>query len=120
MHFRDFTYWNSFFSTDYKTILQYLQELVTDVNNLGMELGLTVQCLETIEMKDPTTHKNEVVRAWLSSSRNPCWWHLEQALRSVLVGRPDLANTIKRDFGKLNVIIPTLFPCCYLLFRCCY
>ena len=103
MHFRKLTFWNTFFPIDFKSVLRYLQKLVTEVYELGLELEIPVHHLETLWANypnDTSKRRRELVRVWLDTSLDPpCWWHLERALTADIVGRRDLAENIKRDFG---------------------
>ena len=104
IHLRRLTLWSSFFPMDFLSILQYLKSLVTEVDDLGLVLKVPVHCLETLKYNFPDIIKRkwELVRVWLSSSLEPpCWWHLVRALRTDMVGRKDLAESVKRDIGKL-------------------
>ena len=111
------TLWNSFFPMEFLSILQYLKALVTDVYELGLELKVPVHVLETLSSDFPSDtgrRRRELVRVWLNSSLEPsCWWHLVRALRTDLVGREDLAQSIERDFGKLTLWAVFYKPCLY-------
>ena len=122
---RKLTLWDSFFPMEFVSVLRYLKPLVTEVYELGLELKVPVHCLETISSdfpSDTSRRRRELVRVWLSSSLDPpCWWHLVRALRSELVGRKDLATSIKTDFSKLHLIETSMCIILLLifLFRCC-
>ena len=110
------TLWN-IFPMDFVSILRYLKPLVAEVYQLGLELKVPLHRLLTLSYDFPTDTKNrrrELVRMWLNSSMEPpCWWHLVRALRTDLVGREDLAQSIERDFGKLTLWAVFYKPCLY-------
>jgi hypothetical protein len=105
MHFRKLTYWNDFFPMQLESILRYLQDLVTEVYETGLELKVPVHCLETLCTNYPTDvskRRKEMVREWLNTSLDPpCWWHLVRALRAETVGRRDIADSIKTALGMI-------------------
>ena len=115
IHFHKLSLWDSFFPMDFLSILQYLKALVNEVYDFGLELKVPVHCLETICSDFPTDtsrRRRELVRVWLSSSLEPpCWWHLVRALRTDMVGRKDLAESIERDFGKFILWAIFCKPC---------
>ena len=122
IHLRRLTLWSSFFPMDFLSILQYLKSLVTEVDDLGLVLKVPVHCLETLKYNFPDIIKRkwELVRVWLSSSLEPpCWWHLVRALRTDMVGRKDLAESVKRDIGKLIFFCKLCMPVYYCNFYFC-
>ena len=108
IHLRKLTLWDGFFPMEFLSILQYLKALVNEVYDFGLVLNVSVHRLETLSSDFPTDtsrRRRELVRAWLNSSLEPpCWWHLVRALRTDMVGRKDLAQSIERDFGKLILL----------------
>ncbi len=64
-------------------------------NNIGLELGLTVDILENIQSSDNGERLQEVLKKWLRSpSLNPSWESLAKALKSDIVGEEGLAQKI--------------------------
>ncbi len=67
-------------------------------NNIGLELGLTVDVLENIPSEQTTDNGErlqEVLKKWLRSpSLNPSWESLAEALKSDIVGEEGLAQKI--------------------------
>ena len=120
IHFHKLSLWDSFFPMDFLSILQYLKALVNEVYDLGLVLKVPVHCLDTLSSDFPTDtsrRRRELVRVWLNSSLEPpCWWHLVRALRTDMVGRKDLAQSIERDFGKLILLAAFCIPqCLYII-----
>ena len=115
IHLRKLTLWDSIFPIEFLSILQYLKALVTEVYELGLVLKVSVHHLETLSCDFPTDtsrRRRELVRVWLSSSLEPpCWLHLVRALRTEMVGRKDLAQSIERDLGKLILWAFFCKPC---------
>ena len=83
---RKCTHWDNLFPVDFSTVLRHLEEVVDDLNNLGLQLIPAHHC-QTIEQDFPTNtdrRRRELVQRWLSSSRDPpCWWRLVQALKTI-------------------------------------
>ena len=121
VHLRKLTLWDSFFPMEFLSILQYVKALVTEVYELGLVLKVSVHRLETLSCDFPTDtsrRRRELVRVWLSTSvEPPCWWHLVRALRTDMVGRKDLAQSIERVFGRSILWAILCKPqCLYIIF----
>lgn len=104
MCFRKFTHWDNLFPLDLAEVSRQLQDLVSaaDLCRLGLNLNLPMRDLIAIEQDFPADteqRRTELVRRWLSSSRDPpCWWHLVQALKTI--DEHVLADKIEKDHGK--------------------
>ena len=101
---RKFTHWDSLFPMDVTNISHLLQDVVSasDMCRLGLNLNLPMRDLLAIEQDFPTDTERrriELVRRWLSSSRDPpCWWHLVQALKTI--DENVLAEKIEKEHSK--------------------
>ena len=103
---RQLTLWNSLFSLDFASVLHYLKDVVKEVYELFIHLGLPKSLVDTIEEKFPKKVeriRTELVDAWISSSSPdpPCWWQLVQALKRVKYGR--LAQELETQYSKCIV-----------------
>jgi hypothetical protein len=98
------TYWRIYFSMDFASILSYLQEVVQEIFELGIMLNIPVNVLDHLAIEfnhDSGRRRRELVKLWLNSPVcRPCWWILVQALEADSVGRKDIADSIRRDFGE--------------------
>ena len=102
-----FTLWNSLFSLDFSSVHHYLKDVVREMYELFIHLGLPKSLLDTIEEKFPKNverRRIELVDAWISSSSPdpPCWWQLVQALKKVKYGR--LAQELESQYSKCSVV----------------
>ena len=100
------TLWNSLFSLDFASVLHYLKDVVKEVYELFIHLGLPKSLVDTIEETFPKNVERiriELVDAWISSSSPdpPCWWQLVQALKTVKYGR--LAKELETQYSKCIV-----------------
>ena len=100
---RKLTLWNSLFSLDFASVLHYLKDVVKEVYELFIHLGLPKSLVDTIEEKFPKNVERiriELVDAWISSSSpdSPCWWQLVQALKRVKYSR--LAQELETQYSK--------------------
>ena len=101
-----FTLWNSLFSLDVASVNHYLEEVVTEIYELFIHLGLPKCLLDTIEVnfRDNVNRRRiELVDTWISSSSPdpPCWWQLVQALKKVKYGR--LAQELETQYSECVV-----------------
>ena len=98
----NFTLWHSLFPMDFKSVLQYIKEVVRELYMLGLHLGIPKGILDAIEVENRTNvskMRRELVKGWMSSSLDPpCWWHLIKALQAAECGT--LAGKIATEFGK--------------------
>ena len=102
-----FTLWNSLFSLDIASVNHYLEEVVTEIYELFIHLGLPKCLLDTIEVnfRDNVNRRRiELIDTWIGSSSSdpPCWWQLVQALRKVKYGR--LAQELETQYSKCSVV----------------
>ena len=100
---RKLTHWDSFFPIDTVSVLKCLENVSRNLYTFGMYLGLSTGILDAIEKDFPSSterQRTELVRRWLSSSLDPCWWHLAQALKQIQEGV--LADDIERNKSKYN------------------
>ena len=103
---RSLTLWNSLFPLDFASVLHYLKDVVKEVYELFIHLGLSKSLVDTIEEKFPKNVERmriELVDAWISSSSpDPsCWWQLVQALKRVKYSR--LAQELETQYSKCIV-----------------
>ena len=100
---RKLTLWNSLFPIDTAPVLKCLENVSKNLYLLGVFLGLPTGVLDAIEKDFPNNtarQRTELVRRWLSSSLDPCWWHLAQALKQIKEGV--LADEIEKNEGELH------------------
>ena len=99
---RNFTLWSSLFPMEFKSVLNYIKDIVRELYMLGLHLGIPKGILDAIEADnrgDVGKMRRELVKGWMSSTLDPpCWWHLVNGLRAVKYGV--LAEEIKKSFGK--------------------
>ena len=98
--------WNSLFPLDFASVHHYLKDVVKEVYELFIHLGLPKSLVDTIEEKFPKNVERmriELVDAWINSSSldPPCWWQLVQALKRVKYGR--LAQELETQYSKCIV-----------------
>ena len=95
------THWDSLFPIDTVSVLKCLENVSRNLYTFGIYLGFPTGVMDAIE-RDFTCsterQKMELVRRWLSSSLDPCWWHLAQALKQIQEGV--LADKIERNESK--------------------
>ena len=116
---RNFTLWSSLFPMEFKSVLNYIKDVVRELYMLGLYLGIPKGILDAIEADnrgDVGKMRRELVMGWMSSSPDPpCWWHLINGLRDVQCGV--LAEEIATGFGKwriyllLFLVLPPVFLC---------
>ena len=116
-----FTQWVNLFPIEFKSILDYLVDIVSDLYDLGLYLGIPLGVLSTIEANFPTDidrRRREIVRKWMSSTEGPpCWWHLVEALERLNYGV--LVKHIHNEHGKS--FATSMQVSMYLYFnRCCH
>ena len=98
---RKLTLWDSLFPIDTISVLKCLENVSRRLYTFGIFLGLSTGVLDAIEKnypRDVERQRTELVRRWLSSSLDPCWWQLAQALRTIQEGV--LADDIERNESK--------------------
>ena len=95
--------WYSLFSLDRATVLHYLEDVSSDLLDLGLHLKLrpsTLGAIRTDFRFDCDGQREQVVKKWMSSTHPPpCWWHLTEALRKIGMG--GLAKKIFQEQSKL-------------------
>ena len=95
------TLWHCIFPIGFTSVLHYLKGIVSELYSLGIGLMLPTPVLEEIEennQKDVAGKRRDLVRRWMSSTSNPCWWHLVQALKNL--ERRDISDEIEESHGK--------------------
>ena len=95
------THWDSLFPIDTVSVLKCLENVSRNLYTFGIYLGFPTGVLDALERDFPNSterQRTELVRRWLSSSLDPCWWHLAQALKQIQEGV--LADEIERNKGK--------------------
>ena len=108
-----FTLWNSLFSLDFSSVHHYLKDVVKEMYELFIHLGLSKSLLDTIEANFPNNvekRRIELVDEWISSSLPdpPCWWQIVQALKKVKHGR--LAQELETQYSKCIHALFSVFP----------
>ena len=96
-----FSLWHSLFPIDTVSVLKCLENVSQDLCTFGVNLDLSAGILYAIENDYPNNTERqriELVRRWLNSSLDPCWWHLAQALRQIQ--EEVLAEEIERNESK--------------------
>ena len=96
-----FTLWSSIFSIDTVSVLKSLETVAKSLYTLGVCLGLPPHVLDSLKKdfpNDAERMKKELVKGWLNSSLDPCWWHLIEALREIKEG--ELADEIEKNKSK--------------------
>ena len=100
-----FSLWHSLFPMDLVSVLKCLENVSRNLYTFGVFLGLPTGILDAIEKDYPNNterQRTELVRRWLSSSLDPCWWHLAQALKQIKEGV--LADKIERNEGESKFV----------------
>ena len=95
------THWDSLFPIDIVSVLKCLENVSRNLYTFGIYLGFPTGVLDALERDFPNStegQRTELVRRWLSSSLDPCWWHLAQALKQIQEGV--LAEEIERNEGN--------------------
>ena len=97
------SHWNNLFPIHFVPVLDYLQEVVQELLNLGLYLDIPYSKLEEIKKNYRTVEEQrmELVSVWMSFSSSdnpPCWWHLAQALK--MTTHKTLAERIEAENGK--------------------
>ena len=86
---------------DFRDVFRSVLDILQLWEDLGMALGLKVAELSVIE-EDKSTSKarmKAVLLAWLQGrGLDPSWQTLCKALRDKLVGQPNLADDIEKDY----------------------
>ena len=97
------TLWDRLFPIEIQSVLKCLENVVRQLYQLGVFLGLSTGVLDAIEKNFPSDverQRAELVKKWLSSSLDPCWWHLARALKQIKEGV--IADEIERKEGELK------------------
>ena len=106
------THWDSLFPIDTVSVLKCLENVSRNLYTFGIYLGFPTGVLDALERDFPNSterQRTELVRRWLSSSLDPCWWHLAQALKQIQEG--NLADDIERNeckYWKLNIRLASI------------
>ena len=102
LYMRMFTHWRNLFPIDFNSILDSLANIVLNLYDLGLHLGISSRILEAIEADFPTDtsrRRRELVSGWMNSTADPpCWWRLVQALERI--DERIVAVTIQREHSK--------------------
>jgi len=66
--------------------------------NLGLQLQVDVGTLDCFKAQygDPGDQLREVVRTWLTTSENPTWGAMAEALQSLVIGEAQLAKKLQQ------------------------
>ena len=111
--FSRITLWNSLFSLDFSSVHHYLKDVVKEMYELFIYLGLPKSSIDAIEanfQNNVERRRIELVDTWISSSSldPPCWYQLVQALKKVKFGR--LAQELETQYSKCSVV----YSCTYI------
>jgi len=70
--------------------------------NLGLQLNLRPETLETIRahFNDPRDQLREMLKTWLTTSDNPSWKTLTNALKSPAMGESRLAGGLETKYFR--------------------
>ena len=100
------TLWHYMFPIDFTSVLHYIKDVVRELEPLGLELGLPNHVIEVLREdypNDVVRRGREMVKRWMSSTLNPCWWHLVKALKSTIVRRDAIADKVERSHSKFII-----------------
>ena len=72
--------------------------------NLGVQLNLRPETLEAIRahFKDPRDQLREMLKIWLTTSDNPSWKILTDALKSPAMGESQLAGGLETKYCQME------------------
>ncbi len=88
----------------YDDLRPVLKELVTacaaEWENIGLELKLSSGTLDAMKgpQKPPKDCLRDMLKKWLTTSPNPSWQDLIEALKSPLVGQDALARELQSKY----------------------
>ena len=70
--------------------------------NLGLQLNLRPETLDTIRahFKDPRDQLREMLKIWLTTSDNPSWKAITDALKSPTMGESRLAGSLETKYCR--------------------
>lgn len=113
-----FTHWYSLFPIESISILRYLDSVVEELHDFGLDLGFSDGVLGALKANSPRNieeRKEELVRMWINSSLNldrhpPCWWHLMEALESVGKSTYSVKKITVSLMGALNFYSYYMYP----------
>ena len=100
------TLWHCMFPIDFTSVLHYIKDVVRELEPLGFELGLPNHVIEVLQEdypNDVVRRGREMVKRWMSSTLNPCWWHLVKALKSTIVRRDAIADKVEKSHSKFII-----------------
>ena len=88
--------------TDLATVLNDTYPCRAKWYNLGIQLRVAVGTLDCFKVQygDPGDQLREVLRTWLTSSYNPTWIALTEALRSPVIEETQLARELQTKYGS--------------------
>ena len=89
---------------DLRLLLEELLDVQTKWYHLGLQLKVSVEKLDRIrkEFPDPRDQLLEMLNAWLTTSDNPSWKTVTDALRSRSVGASLLANILEAKYCQMK------------------
>ena len=72
--------------------------------NLGLQLGVRPETLDRIRARfnDPRDQLREVLKTWLTTSDNPSWKALTDALKSPAMGANRLAGSLETKYCQME------------------
>lgn len=89
------------------TVLEYIEDVVTEWEALGLALQLPYKVIEEIKMDkvDMESKRKELIRRWMNSSElcgPACWWLLIKALEDNTVKMSALAARMRGELGMIT------------------
>ena len=72
--------------------------------NLGLQLGVRPETLDRIRARfnDPRDQLREMLKIWLTTSDNPSWKTLTDALKSPVMGESQLAGGLETKYCQME------------------
>lgn len=85
---------------DLATVLNELFPCDTKWYNLGLQLRVRVDCLNSVMVQypDPRDQLREVIKTWLTTSENPTWEVIVEALKSPVIEEGRLAMDLQQKY----------------------
>ena len=85
---------------DLVLLLEELQDVRAQWYRLGLLLGVSIDTLDMIRTHDPRNQLLEMLVSWLTTSNNPSWTTLTNALRSRGLGEYRMADTLEAKYCR--------------------
>ena len=87
-------------SADLATVLSELFPCRAKCYDLGIQLRVDLGSLDSIKVQytDPRDQLREVIKTWLTTSKNPTWEVIVEALKSPIVEEGRLAMDLQQKY----------------------